>query len=279
MSLIEEALKKQQEEFGDSSTTHKTETPAESHSGSGMSLKKPEPPLPSTEDPPPPPPSEETAKPGLKTLLPIIILVTACLVLLGVSFWLISAGVLKKFMSPKAAQSVPAATSKPAAVPVQPARPLQPPAQPATSTSAAIPPPAAVSSPKAPSTTAPGLSSTAQPAISTPAAVHPAPGSPTPTQPAIAPPPTAKKPVVILDDEGQAPARSAPVTVKEAPVWPTMNITGLINADGANGAVFIHGQLISVGETYEGVKILSVGRNSIKASFEGEIRTLKVGGK
>lgn len=268
MSLIEEALKKQQEEFGTSSKgpTPPAEKPT-------PTLKKAEPPPPDPEPPLPPPLPPSPDKPASsKTLLPIIILVSVCVILLAVTFWLISTGFLKMFMSPKnspAPQSVVTTLTQPPKSAEPPAEPLQrqPPPLPPT-----VPHPQAVEvTPPAiaPPPTSPSPSSAV---ITAPLPVHP-------TQSVVALPPAAKKTVVIVDEEAQPTDRSSSVKIKKITVWPEMIITGVIGADGANGAALINGQLISVGESYQGIRIISISRNSIRASFEGEIRTFKVGGK
>jgi hypothetical protein len=261
MSLIEEALKKQQEEFGNS---------ASPHIASPQGDKIP-PTLKKTEAPPtapsltPPPLPVAPAKSSSKTLLPVIILISVCVVLLVVTFWLISAGFLKMFMAPKVPSKAPVIATAPAKTPEQ---------QPPTPIGVAIPAPAVMGTPPA--------------ALSIPKALPLAPepppplvGSPATSTVVPSQPPVPQKAVVVLDEEGQPPTGRTvtPLPSKKITVWPEMTITGIIGADLANGAALINGQLISVGESYQGVKILSISRNSIKAVYDGETRTLKVGGK
>lgn len=61
--------------------------------------------------------------------------------------------------------------------------------------------------------------------------------------------------------------------------WPRLTITGLIGAarDG-KGAAIINGQMVMPGALIEGVRVEAIGRQGVKLSFEGESKTLSVGG-
>lgn len=272
MSLIEEALKKQQEEFGNQETAQaqNAKSPPEKLA---PTLKKTEP-LPP--HPLPPPLPDPPAKPSSKTLLPVIILVSVCVILLAVTFWLISAGFLKMFMSPKEPQSIPPTE----AAQVEPSTSAQPPETPTAQPSLPSAPlqPTPVASP--PTTEAPPVVVAPPPPKTLPSM----PDSPAPVPPrtppsSVSPQTSPKTPIRIVDTDDSPPTRNPPALIKRPPVWPDINITGIIDADGVNGAALINGQLINVGETVQGVTLIAISRNSIKASFEGETRTLKVGGK
>jgi hypothetical protein len=93
--------------------------------------------------------------------------------------------------------------------------------------------------------------------------------APTPavTPPAVVSPPAVAKPVV-----------AKPVAPPRAPVvWPHLTVTGLIGAGQRGGVAIINGQTISVGDTVEGVKVVAVVQQTVRLSYEGETKLLRVG--
>ncbi len=70
-------------------------------------------------------------------------------------------------------------------------------------------------------------------------------------------------------------------TVKVAmPVlWPKLLITGIIGRNkGGQSAVIINGQMLSPGDSLEGVKIEGIEKQRAKLVFQGEVKLLSVGG-
>jgi hypothetical protein len=90
-------------------------------------------------------------------------------------------------------------------------------------------------------------------------------------------------PVVI----GNASATSVAVVAEPAKVvqkvvvvvWPKLTVTGLIGASrGSKSAAIINGQMVSTGAMIEGVRVEAIDRQGVQLSYEGEVRTLAVGG-
>jgi hypothetical protein len=74
-------------------------------------------------------------------------------------------------------------------------------------------------------------------------------------------------------------APSPKIILKEPVVWPALTLTGIMNAGGSHKSLAqINNQLIAEGETIEGVKVLAIARDGVKVSYEGEQRTLRIGG-
>lgn len=65
--------------------------------------------------------------------------------------------------------------------------------------------------------------------------------------------------------------------VPEPVVWPMLTINGLVGK-GAQGAAMINAQIIGVNETIEGVKVIDIQKQGVTLEFEGEKRFVKVGG-
>ena len=69
-----------------------------------------------------------------------------------------------------------------------------------------------------------------------------------------------------------------PPAVTAPAIWPRLTVSGLIASKGpAAGIAIINGRMVSVGETIEGVAVVSVVQTTVKLSYEGEARQLKVG--
>jgi len=62
---------------------------------------------------------------------------------------------------------------------------------------------------------------------------------------------------------------------KETTSWPAISLTGLIGA-GSGGGCLINGQVVSVGERFQGVRIVEVKTGAVVAEFRGERRVLKM---
>lgn len=247
MSLIEEALRKQREE------TEKNEKPA-----------PPPPPEPAPETPPEPEQEQEAAARRPWAMLAGLIL----LGILGIAFivWLLVFGLqLWQTTPPPAvapqgaavttnATPAPAPTPPAVAVPATNATPVVAPAAPATNI-VVVPPPAPQ----------PPAASTSQPV-----AVQSTPG-PQPTGPAA---PAVKPPSVA------APAVTPAAPKIAMPVmWPKMAVTGIIGSSrGGHSAVIINGQMLSPGDTLEGVRIETIEKQRVKLSYQGEVKMLSVGG-
>jgi hypothetical protein len=84
----------------------------------------------------------------------------------------------------------------------------------------------------------------------------------TPSAPLVAPQPTESTVKVAL-----------PV------LWPKLLITGIIGRNkGGESAVIINGQMLSPGDSLEGVKIEGIEKQRAKLVFQGETKLLSVGG-
>jgi hypothetical protein len=62
-------------------------------------------------------------------------------------------------------------------------------------------------------------------------------------------------------------------------LWPKLLITGIIGRNkGGESAVIINGQMLSPGDSLEGVKIEGIEKQRAKLVFQGEVKLLSVGG-
>lgn len=98
------------------------------------------------------------------------------------------------------------------------------------------------------------------------------PDDPTPAEPT----PTEPEPVVATPPPVATPAEPTPA-LKEPTIWPILVINGLVGK-GAQGAVMINSQIIGVDETIEGVRVVSIDKQGCKLEYEGETKSIKVGG-
>lgn len=280
MSLIEEALKKQQEELneGRSQAAH---PPAASPGSSDSST-----PTPSQAAIPPPVPlvvKEPVFRP--QWIMPIISGVLICLLLIGVVFWLFSGGIIK-MTKPEPAPAVFKAIPTPAVKaaqekPVAPAT-VRPPQTASTIAPAPSPAAKAAAQPPVP-VPAPEIVSVAPPKPVVTEARTPPPSAPAVTASALVNTPSPPVPAPPVASAPPAPATPTPqaaaVEVTEAVAWPSLTVTGIIEGRGANkGAALINNQLTMVGDSIDGAKLLAVMQHGVKMSFEGESRVIKVGG-
>ncbi len=238
MSLIEEALRKQREETEKARGGFTGQTPPVA----------PPPPLPGSEEPV----SEEPA-PVHKALPVLIGAVVGGIIVVAVIVWVLLYGFNFRFRS---------TVEKPAVA------------------NAVVTGPAATSTVVVAATSAPAVVVTAP--VVTPVVVQP---EPVPVVVATsAPVVVAEAPVVTI---GNATAVTAVVATEPAVavqkisvvVWPKLTVTGLIGAARAGKSVaIINGQMVTPGTVVEGVKIESIDGQGVKLRYEGEIRTLSVGG-
>lgn len=61
-------------------------------------------------------------------------------------------------------------------------------------------------------------------------------------------------------------------------IWPKLLVTGIIGRKGGQSAVIINGQMLSPGDSLEGVKIEGIEKQRAKLVFQGEIKLLAAGG-
>lgn len=120
--------------------------------------------------------------------------------------------------------------------------------------------------------------------------------TPTVEQPAPTPEPVAV-PVVAMPITSDPPSNTTPEThpqvnmplatpevvapppppVKQPVVWPVLSCTGVAGR-GKKGSAFLNGQIVSVNETIEDVKVISIGERSVTLEYRGERKVLKVDG-
>lgn len=58
--------------------------------------------------------------------------------------------------------------------------------------------------------------------------------------------------------------------------WPSLILSGVVGR-GSNGSAILNSEIIAVGETIEGVKVVSIGRQGVELEYKGETQFLKVG--
>ena len=256
MSLIQEALRRQQEEMDENSGASSPQpaapaAPAGPARRSGLSIGKkatetvappPEPDLsapPPVQQPPqieeedvPPPPPPEAAEEGAsspeavgapsapakdsKAGLKVALLVTGAVLCLGLGVWAVTFAI-QKLRTP----------SQHPTSPVEQPQPVQPPPG---STEPAVPEPI----PVVPD----------QPAAGTPSVPEPVP---------------------------------VPAVVEEPVIWPILGVSGLVGK-GEQGSVMFGAEIIGVGESIEGVKVISISKQGAELEYRGQRKFVKVGG-
>jgi len=96
--------------------------------------------------------------------------------------------------------------------------------------------------------------------------------APAPTE--IAPPrPTPPQPVPAPEVAGAEPEAEMPASESQ---WPILNLKGIVGK-GQRGAAVINGKVVAVGELIEGVKVVSVNSRGAQLEYEGNSRHLRVG--
>jgi len=261
MSLIQEALKRQQEDDGQQGSPEpEIVTPPVATPSPGQEPSQSKPPtkiaLQSPAPPPPPPEaamemsatdsSDSEPKQSSRTWLTLAAVITLVLLFLGGAIWMLTFVIqhLKskqpqnEFVHQQIAESTiadtPAIAPDDAALP--PARPEAPP----------------------------------QPVPGTDIAAVQAPANETTTNgpiPEAVPTSTIAPDVSVQQD-----------VAKPAAKWPALVLNGMVGK-GANGAAIINKKVVGVGESIEGVKLISVDRQGVHLEYSGEQRFMKVGSK
>jgi hypothetical protein len=261
MSLIQEALKRQQEESGESPVADTRQTPRPTAVPDQPKAPPAAPPTPPT---PPPLPSgdQETAAPlssvvekteeksGRRTwpvLLGVLLLV---LLLAGGGIWMMmyALGSLKPSQGEEGGQQ----TSR---------------------TKIVIEPGGAEAGGAAPAEQPP------QPEPGTQPEPEPAP-QPVP-EPAPQPQPEpAPQPEPGAASTGETPPSEVPGTTPqpgpEPVAWPSLALSGMVGK-GINGSAIINGAVVSVGEVVDGARVTFIGIQNVELEYKGETRTLRVG--
>jgi len=240
MSLIQEALKRQQQESGEPAAAD-TKPPVQQPSNTTLSLRKAAvapPPIPAEQVPSPTGqpigiPLENVTGDKKKKSMQLIILAVILLVAVGAGAW--SFFKLKKG-KPAPAKTATAQAQKPS---------VSAPVQAAVTDELVKPPAVAVVTP--PEAVAP-----VQPQA--PMIQPPEPEKPVPPPVAVKPPPPEEVPVV----------------------WPTLTVNGIFEGKGANrSSAIINKQIISVGETIEDVKLIAVRNQGVELEYKGKRQFVK----
>ncbi len=93
---------------------------------------------------------------------------------------------------------------------------------------------------------------------------------PAPEAPSI--PEPVPTPVVEREPEPE------PVAPPEPVIWPALHLTGTLESRGGRqGAAFLNGEVVGVGERYLGVLVIEVVRDGVRLKKDGEERFLRVG--
>lgn len=277
MSLIQEALKRQQGEEADTSTDKPEQTPPAPAETSEQPAPPPPPPpppppsappptppqvaAPTAAEPPPPdaqePPPDDNGGRAWPTLVGVFVVI---LVLIGLCIWMMLFAF--RHLRDSGRQQMETVidqveTSAPAAP--APSRPAPPP-----TTTTTIAPDVSPRPPEAAATTP-------QP----PTSSVPSPAPAMPTTPAPTPPATV---------QSKSPAASAPgpsTPTAAAPLgsvdWPMLKLSGIIG-DGQTGSAIINNTVIGVGETVDGVLVKAINNQGVQLEYKGTTRFLKVGG-
>ncbi len=257
MSLIEEALRKQRQE---------------TEQGESSKVQSDEP------TPPPPLPEEENAEasdavPQRWTWPLLAGIAGGSLILIAGIFWLLIFGMKIWNTKPvdKAVQPVATAPVMPAVTNVQRDRVgLQPPKAESLETNRAAQPP----------------TNTPSAAVAATVVIPPSlPSAAATSAPSVVAAPIAAPPVVATNsDETKIIRIGAGVSTTSVPdkvmavIWPRLAVSGIIgNSRGSRGAVIINGQMLSIGSTIEGVKIVAIDKQGVQLRLGDETRTLTVG--
>lgn len=248
MSLIQEALKRQQEEAKKAGATDGSpvvqqplgqEPPVARTSGLQMASATPSP---SVEQEAPPIATEEAAEPSKfadKRLLGLVLkIVPLALVLIGGGVW-----IAKSMLSAKPPQVATSTAKSPAPSASQP-----------TTAQPAVEPPKTAP-------TQPGTNSQSAAVLSNSATIK---HGDTPTNQE----PEESAPAIV--EPVQPPASPAPL------VWPALTVNAIIGKD-KNGAAKINNVLMDVGQEIDGVTLISVGKQSVQLEYRGQQRTIKIG--
>jgi hypothetical protein len=249
MSLIEEALRRQQEESGDSPDASKQtiglrKTGAQAASPATAQPASAETAAPALDSRSPVRPQPEGGgRRGLPAILGVLLLV---LILGGGGAWMLVYALKHWKSQPQESGGAPPAPAAEAPPPVVPT-----PAPAAPDDSASVRP-------------EPTNAASAAAAASAPEPIAP----PTPTQaPAVTAPPPAPEP---------PPAVAEPPQPKPALRWPAFSLDGVVGK-GQHGAARLDGQIVAVGESVNGIKVVAIGSQGATLEHKGEQRFVKVG--
>ena len=70
----------------------------------------------------------------------------------------------------------------------------------------------------------------------------------------------------------------APAKLELPVIWPKLVVSGIIGSSkNGRSAAIMNGQMLSPGETIEGVTIESIDKQKVKLRFSGEVKLLSVG--
>jgi hypothetical protein len=116
----------------------------------------------------------------------------------------------------------------------------------------------------------------------------PTPAKPAATEPVKAPPvesvePEPAKPAPVVEPAKPVPAKPEPAKPVAKPtqsampmLWPILSVKGIISS-GPGGGAIINSQIIEVGDSIDGAKVISVVKGNVTLEFEGETKVLRVG--
>jgi len=102
---------------------------------------------------------------------------------------------------------------------------------------------------------------------------------PPPTQPLPEPQSTQVLPIQDKTTPVKAISTSAPPAKLVMPVvWPKLTVSGIIGSTkSGRSAVILNGQMLSPGETIEGITIELIEKQKVKLKYSGEVKILAVG--
>ena len=79
-----------------------------------------------------------------------------------------------------------------------------------------------------------------------------------------------------IDPDGNDGVPPDPLNAEPLPVeWPLLQLTGVVGR-GPNGSVIINNEILGVGQTIEGAKIVAIGQQGAWLVYEGEKRFLSI---
>lgn len=101
---------------------------------------------------------------------------------------------------------------------------------------------------------------------------------PAPEPPAALVSPTITTPVATTEATPTIDVTTAPVSAEEtASAWPLLSLSGT-GGSGKRAFAIINKNLVRVGDTIDGVKVVRVGLDTVELEFDGGRQTVKVGG-
>jgi len=94
----------------------------------------------------------------------------------------------------------------------------------------------------------------------------------------VLPPPAPEPPPAPAPEPMPAPEPApVPAPVEEAVNWPALTLTAVIAGKGDSGSAIINKQVVGVGETIEGVKIIAIRGKTVEVELKGKTQTLRIG--